>query len=143
MTKGTFEWSYLITGLDCGLDCWTGLMDWIIGLNLFISHDLHPIKCRKFGYSNCTSSFHCMLGNVHECTMHKLHGRMCIMNSWCTPSELKAPSDYSKRAKEHHKGLFTENNVLPECRGERWCQMLCWLVVPGYVIPVVLLNVVM
>ena len=95
--------SYLITGLDCGPDCWTGLMDWITGLNLFISHDLHPIKCRKFGYSKCTSSSHCMLGNVHECTMHKPHGRMCVMNSWCTRSELKASSDYSKRAKEHQK----------------------------------------
>ena len=31
-----------ITGLDCGLDCWTGLMDWITGfeLNLFVSPDL-------------------------------------------------------------------------------------------------------
>ena len=43
------------------------------------------------------ASFYCMLGNVDKCTMHKLHGRMCIMNSWCTRSELKAPSDYSKR----------------------------------------------
>ena len=65
--------SYLITGLDCELDCWTGLMDWITWLNLFISHDFHPIKCCKFGYSNyliisCTSSSHCMLVNVHECT---------------------------------------------------------------------------
>ena len=82
---------------------WTGLLDWIIGLNLFISHDFHPIKCRKFGYSNCTSSSHCMLLNVHERTIHKLHGRICIMNSWCTRSELKAPSDYSKRAKDHQK----------------------------------------
>ena len=82
---------------------WTGLLDWITGLNLFISHELHPIKCRKFGYSKCNSSSHCMLGNVHECTMHKLYGRMCIMNSWCTRSELKAPSDNSKRAKEHQK----------------------------------------
>ena len=24
------SWSYLITGLDCGLDCWTGLLDWIV-----------------------------------------------------------------------------------------------------------------
>ena len=35
---------YLITGLDCGLDCWTGLMDWITGLtfevNLLVSPDL-------------------------------------------------------------------------------------------------------
>ena len=79
--------AYLITGLDSGLDCWTGLMDWIIGLNLLISHDLHPIKCCKFGYSKRTSSSHCLLGNVHECTMHKLHGRMCIMNSWCACSD--------------------------------------------------------
>ena len=84
--------SYLITGLDCGLDYWTGLIDWITGLNLFISHDL---KCCKFGYSKRTSSSHCMLGNVHECTMHKLHGRMCIIHSWCT--------DYIKCAKEHQK----------------------------------------
>ena len=97
-----------------GLDCWTGLMDWITGLNLFISHDLHPIKCRKFGYSNCTSSFHCMLGNVHERTMHKLHGRICIVDSWCTRSELKAPSDVQKIIKSTDKGLFTKNNVLPE-----------------------------
>ena len=89
--------SYLITGLDC----WTGLMDWITALNLFISHDLHPIKC--LSYSKRTSSSHCMLGNIHECTVHKLHGRMCIMNSWCTSSELKASSDYSKCAKEHQK----------------------------------------
>ena len=93
--------SYLITGLDCGLDYWTGLMDWVTGLNLFISHDLHPIKYCKFGYNKCTSSSQCMLGNVHECTMHKLHGQMCIMNSWCTRSELRAPSDNSKPAKEH------------------------------------------
>ena len=46
---------------------WTGLMDWITGLNLFISHDLHPIKCHKFDCSKHSSSFHCMLGNVHEC----------------------------------------------------------------------------
>ena len=134
---------YLITGLDCGLDCWTGLKDWITGLNLFISHDFHPIKCCKFGYSNCltiscTSSLYCMLGNVHECTVHKPHGRMCIMNSWCTRSELKALSDYSKHERAGtDKGLF---NVLPECHVERWCQMLYWLVV-AYVIPTVLLNV--
>ena len=30
--------SYLITGLDCGLEYWIGLMDWITRLNLFISH---------------------------------------------------------------------------------------------------------
>ena len=31
---------YLITGLDCGLDCWTGLMDWITGLTF----DLYQIR---------------------------------------------------------------------------------------------------
>ena len=54
------SWSYLITGLDW----WTGL----IGLSLFISHDIQPLKCRKFVHSYCliisciyTSSSHCML----------------------------------------------------------------------------------
>ena len=57
--------AYLITGLDCGLDCWTGLLD------LFVSHDFHPIKCRKFGYFLVISyTSLCMLVNVHECTMH-------------------------------------------------------------------------
>ena len=114
-------------GLDCGLDCWTGLMDWIAGLNLFLSHDFHPIKCCKFGYSNyltksCTSPSHYVLGNVHERTMHKLHGRMCIMNSWCTCSELKAPSDYSKHKRAWKvltKGSLL-NYVLSECEEECW-----------------------
>ena len=26
-------WPSLITGLDCGLDRWTGLLDWITGSN--------------------------------------------------------------------------------------------------------------
>ena len=107
-------------------------MDWIIGLNLFISHDLHPIECCKFGCSKYTSSFYCMLGNVHECIMHKLHGRMCIMNSWCTRSELKALSYYSKRKRASNvlpKGLFTTKNVLPECWrmlvfSMQWSQMV-------------------
>ena len=34
-----------------------------------------------------------------------------------------------KSIKNIDKGLFTKNNVLLECRGERWCQMLYWLVV--------------
>ena len=119
---------YLITGLECGLDCWTGLMDWITGLNLFISYDLHPIKCRKFGYSECTSFSHCMLGN-EQCTMDKLHAWMCIMNSWCTCSELKAPSEFKTASKVQTKGSLLKTNVLPECHGERWCQMLYWLAV--------------
>ena len=107
-------------GLDCGLDCWTGLMDWIAGLNLFLSHDFHPVKCRKFGYINyltisCTSPFYCMLGNGHEYTMHKLHGRLWIMISWCTCSELKALSDYSKhkRAWKVLTKVSLLNYVLP------------------------------
>ena len=27
---GATSRSYLIAGLDCGMDCWTGLMDWIV-----------------------------------------------------------------------------------------------------------------
>ena len=106
-------------------------MDWITGLNLLISHDLRPIKCRKFGYSKHTSSSHCMLGNVHECSMHKLHGWMCIMNSWCACSELKTPSVASmqRASKALTKASLLKTNVLPECHGERWCQMLYWLVV--------------
>ena len=34
------------------LECWTGMLDWIIGFNLLISHDLHPIRCSEFGYIN-------------------------------------------------------------------------------------------
>ena len=48
-----FGWS-LITGLDCGLDRWTGLLDWITGLTfelkLCVSHDLHPIRCAELGH---------------------------------------------------------------------------------------------
>ena len=55
-----------------GLDCWTGLMDWITRLNLFMSHDLHPIKCCKFGYSKHTS-----FPTAQECTMHKLYMNGC------------------------------------------------------------------
>ena len=67
-------------------------------------HDFHPIKCRKFGYSNCLiiSCTSCIFPlHARECTwvyMHKLHGWM-FMSSWCTCSELKAPSDYNKCAK--------------------------------------------
>ena len=43
-----------MTGLDCGLDCWTGLLDWITGLSfelkLSVLHDLHPIKCAELGH---------------------------------------------------------------------------------------------
>ena len=46
--------SSLITGLDCGLDRWTGLLDWITGLTfelkLCVSHDLHPIRCAELGH---------------------------------------------------------------------------------------------
>ena len=46
--------SSLIAGLDCGLDPWTGLLDWITGLTfelkLCVSHDLHPIRCAELGH---------------------------------------------------------------------------------------------
>ena len=79
---------------------WTGLLDWITGFNLVTSHDFHPIKFAECDYLtiNCTSSSHCMLGNVHDCTLHKLHRRMFTISSWC---ELTAPSDCSKYVKEH------------------------------------------
>ena len=82
------------------LDCWTGLLDWIIGINLVTSHGFHPIKFAEFDYLtiNCTSSSHCMLVNVHECTLHKLHRQMFTMSSWY---ELTAPSGCNKYVKEH------------------------------------------
>ena len=43
----------LIAGLDIGLDCWTGSLDWITGLTfelkLCVLHDLHPIRCAELG----------------------------------------------------------------------------------------------
>ena len=39
-----YEGCNLITGLDCGLDHWTGLMDWITGLKLYVPHVLHQIR---------------------------------------------------------------------------------------------------
>ena len=46
--------SSLIAGLDCGLDRWTGLLDWIITLTfevkLCVSHDLHPIRRAELGH---------------------------------------------------------------------------------------------
>ena len=51
--KHCVEWSSLIAGLDCGLDRWTGLLDWIteltFELKLCVSHDLHPIRCAELG----------------------------------------------------------------------------------------------
>ena len=48
-----YGWS-LIAGLDCGLDRWTGLLDWITGLTfelkLCVSRDLHPIRCAELGH---------------------------------------------------------------------------------------------
>ena len=128
MCPGSF-WtrSYLITGVDWGLDCWTGLMDWLTGLNLFISHDLHPIKYCQFGYSKHTSS-HCMLGNIHECTMHKLHYRCASWIHGVQAVSSKHPVTIANVQKSI-KLLFTKHNVLPECHGECWCQLLYWLMV--------------
>ena len=66
-------------------------------LQLFAELQYMYCNSCKFGYCNWAASFYFMLRNVHECTMHKLHGWMCVINLWCTLSELKAPSDYSKR----------------------------------------------
>ena len=41
------------TGLDCGLDCWTGLLHGITEFNLLTSHDLPTIRCAEFGHINC------------------------------------------------------------------------------------------
>ena len=45
--------SSLIAGLDCGLDHWTGLLNCITGLtfelDLWVSHDFHPIRCAVNG----------------------------------------------------------------------------------------------
>ena len=73
------HWTGLLYWI-AGLDCWTGLLDWIAGLDLICSyHEFHPFKSAKFGYINClmlfiscTSSSHCMVENVQECTLHKL-----------------------------------------------------------------------
>ena len=73
------------------------------------------------------------------CTMHELDGRMCTMSLWCTHSEPKAPSDYSKHAKEHQstdKGLFTTKITVP------WRTPVYWLVVTR-LLPIVMLNVAM
>ena len=92
-------------------------MDWITGLNLFISHDLHPIKCRKFGYSNCTSSSHCMLGNVHECTMHKPHDG-CVSGihrvQEVSSKHSLTIASLQKSIKNTDKGLFTKINALAD-----------------------------
>ena len=47
---------YLIARLDCGLDHWTGLLDWIteltltFELNLCVPHDFNLISCAEFGH---------------------------------------------------------------------------------------------
>ena len=62
-----FSRSSLIAGLDCGLDYWTGLLDWITGLDcwtgsldwtagltfklkLCVSRNLHPIRYAELGH---------------------------------------------------------------------------------------------
>ena len=101
-----YIWSYLITGLDCGLEWWTGLLDLICSYHMTSIQSNVNLVTSNCLIISCTSSSHCMLGNAHECTVHKLHGRMCTMSSGCTCSEfkhVKAPSDYSKRAKKHQQ----------------------------------------
>ena len=40
------HWPSLIAGLDCGLDHWTGLLDWIIGSNQ-IARKSDDAQCSK------------------------------------------------------------------------------------------------
>ena len=49
----------------------------------------------------------------------------------CSCSELKTPSVASmqRASKALTKASLLKTNVLPEYHGERWFQMLCWLVV--------------
>ena len=53
-TEPSCNRSSLIAGLDCGLDHWIGLLDWIAGLTfelkLCVSHDLHSIRCAELGH---------------------------------------------------------------------------------------------
>ena len=128
---------YLITGPDCGLDCeldcWTGLMDWITGLNLFVSHDFHPIKCHKFGYFlilSYTSLSHCMLVNVYTSAQCTSYMDRCVPWVHGVHAVSSAPCDYSKYAKEHQKYWprpLHKKYLL--WHGEHWCKMPYWLAV--------------
>ena len=66
------------------------------------------------------------------------------MSLWCTHSELKAPSDYKKYAKEHQKlkkGSSLQKSLCHgECTGVK--SHTAWLVVTR-LLPIVLLNVAM
>ena len=72
-----------------------------------------------------------MLGNEYACTMRKAHGRMCIMNSRCARSELRAPSDHSKRKRAFQ--VLTKASLLKTmyCLSvmENTAWSLYWLVV--------------
>ena len=81
------HWTGFSVDWIAGLDWWTGLLDLICSFCM-ISIPSNVNLNSNYLTVSCTSSSHWMLGNVHECTMHKLHGRMCIMNSWCTHSAL-------------------------------------------------------
>ena len=99
---------------------WTGLLDWTDGLDLICSyHTISiPIWCCKFGYSSCiiisyTSSRECTRVHNAQATWMDVYQNR---NSWCTHSELKVPSYYSKYAKSiksTDKGLFTRKFTVP------------------------------
>lgn len=78
-------WSYLTTGLNCELDCWTGLLDFICSCHM-ISIQLNVLNSVTLTvlFINCTSLSHCILVNVHECTIHKLNWHTCTISSWYT-----------------------------------------------------------
>ena len=122
-----------------GLDCWTGLMDQIAGLNLFTSHDFHTIKCCKFGYSIDYLA-------IQSLPYYKRHLSTACLGMYMSAQCTNYMDEYAswihgvhtvsskhqqaeKSIKGTDKGLFAKNNALPECDREHWCQMLYWLVV--------------
>jgi len=71
---------------NCWTGLWTGLLDWTAGLDYCCSYHMTSTQSDdEFGHINCLmllTSSHYMRENVHECTMHKTHRRMCIISSW-------------------------------------------------------------
>ena len=143
--RGVSMWKANSNHWNHGLDFWSKLLDRVTGFDLF---NFHPIKCAELDDINCLfiswtskSPFLWMLVNVHECTMHKLHRWMCIVNLWCTCIELTVPSGtlptYCKHVKAT-RSILTKNY----CAIENCCQVPYWLGLTR-LIPMVLSNVTM
>jgi len=81
---------------------WTSLLDWTAEHDYWILicsyHYFYPINC---GFINCLM-VHCMLVHVHECTMHKVHRCICIMN-YVHPVRSQQPLAIASMFKEHKK----------------------------------------